>query len=59
MDTLVLYLFKYYFLGGGTLHKKEACLKGQSSIRSSIHFSLIVKSRSNLFLEPTCTKQLG
>jgi len=29
----------------------------QSSIRPSIYFSLIVKSRSNLFLEPTSTKQ--
>ena len=30
----------------------------QSSIRPSIYFSSIVKSRSNLFLEPTGTKQL-
>ena len=29
----------------------------QSSIRPSIYFSLIVKSRSNRFLEPTSTKQ--
>ena len=29
----------------------------QSSIRSSIYFSLIVNSRSNPFLEPTSTKQ--
>ena len=31
----------------------------QSSRRSSIYFSLIVISRSNLFLEPTSTKQYG
>ena len=31
----------------------------QSSVRPSIYFSLIVKSCSNLFLEPTSTMQLG
>ena len=31
--------------------------RGQSSIRPSIYFSLIVKSRSNPFPEPTSTKQ--
>ena len=31
----------------------------QSSIRPSIYISSIVKSRSNLFLEPTSTKQQG
>ena len=34
-------------------------LLSQSSIRPSIYFSLIVKSRSNPFLEPISTKRLG
>ena len=34
-------------------------LLSQSSIRPSIYFSLIVKSHSNLFPEPTRTKQQG
>jgi len=38
--------------------KKEVYLQhlSQSSIRPSIYFSSVVKSRSNPFLEPTSTK---
>ena len=43
----------WYFL---TIFNEGAYLS-QSSIRPSIYFSSIVKSRSNPFLEPTSTKQ--
>jgi len=33
--------------------------KCQSAIMPSIYFGVIVKSRLNLFLEPTSTKQWG
>ena len=49
----------HYFGGVLTLFKEGAYLTftSQSSIRPSIYFSSIVKSRSNPFLEPTSTKQ--
>jgi len=47
----VIFWFWRYLMRGGIWHLS------QSSIRSSIYFNLIVKSRSNLFLEPTSTKK--